>query len=87
MKKTIWEELDLIRVFTKDPRKKEVEEEPITLKKGSTVEDLVEKIHQDFLKKFKYAKVYGKSVKFNGQTVGLKHVLEDKDIVEIYLNK
>ena len=85
LKKEIWKKLELIRVFTKDPKKKEPDFPPITLKKGSTVEDLVEKIHKEFLKKFKYAKVYGSSVKFEGQTVGLKHVLDDKDIVEVYL--
>jgi len=85
LKKKIWEELSLIRVFTKNPKKKEPDFPPITLKKGSTIRDLVEKIHEDFLKKFSYAKVYGKSVKFQGQRVGLEHKLEDKDIVEIYL--
>jgi len=85
LKKEIWEELGLIRVFTKDPKRKNPDFPPITLKKGATVEELVKKIHKEFLKKFKYAKVYGKSVKFKGQTVGLKHVLEDKDIVEVYL--
>jgi small GTP-binding protein len=85
LKNKIWEKLELIRVFTKHPRKKEPDYPPITLKKGATIKDLVEKIHEEFLEKFNYAKVYGKSVKFQGQRVGLEHKLMDKDIVEIYL--
>ncbi len=85
LKNKIWDNLHLIRVFTKDPKKKKVDYPPVTLKEGSSVRDLVEKIHKEFLKKFRFAKVYGKSAKFDGQTVGLEHILEDKDIVEIYL--
>jgi len=84
LKEKIWDNLNLIRVFTKHPRKKEPDYPPITLKKGSTIRELVEKIHEEFLEKFNYAKVYGKSAKFPGQRVGLEHKLEDKDIVEIY---
>ncbi len=52
---------------------------------GSTVMDLAERIHKDFAKNFRYARVWGKSVKFPpGQRVGADHVLEDGDIVEIH---
>ncbi len=48
--------------------------------------DLAERIHKDFAKNFRYARVWGKSVKFPpGQRVGgADHVLEDGDIVEIH---
>jgi ribosome-interacting GTPase 1 len=46
--------------------------------------DLAKKIHKDFAKNFRYARVWGKSVKFPGQRVGADHVLEDGDIVEIH---
>ena len=38
-----------------------------------------------FIKKFKFARVWGKSVKFNGAQVGLNHKLKDNDIVELHL--
>ena len=46
--------------------------------------DLTEKIHRDFLLKFKYAKVWGLSAKFPGMQVGISHILKDGDIVEIF---
>jgi hypothetical protein len=36
------------------------------------------------LENFRYARVWGRSVKFDGQRVGLEHVLEDEDTLTIY---
>jgi hypothetical protein len=43
------------------------------------------KLHRDFVNKFRFAKVWGKSAKFPGQMLMLNHVLEDGDIVQIHL--
>ena len=59
--------------------------EPITLKAGSTIKDMAEHVHKDFLKKFNYARVWGKSAKHDSMKVGLDHRLEDDDVVEIHL--
>ncbi len=80
----IWQNLDLIKIYTKQPGK-EKDHPPIAMKKDSTVKDLAEKIHKDFLRKFRYARLYGKSVKFNGAMVGLDHKLQDEDVVEIHI--
>ena len=85
LKDIIWKKLGLIKVYTKEIGKKPMFDKPITLKKGSTVKDLAKGIHKDFVKKFKSARVWGKSVRFNGQNVGLDHVLNDGDVVEIYI--
>ena len=82
LKQQIWDNLGKIRVYTKTPRKKP-ETKPIVFKQGATVEDVVEEVHKTLLKHFRYAKIWGKSVKFGGATVGLDHVLVDKDVVEI----
>jgi len=34
-------------------------------------------------KDFRYALVWGKSVKFGGQRVGLHHVMQDEDVLTI----
>ncbi len=83
IKKKIWSCLGLIRVFTKQPGKKR-EYPPIALKKGDTVKDLAKKIHKDFLKKFKFARIWGTSVKFQGAQSGLNTELHDLDVVEFH---
>ncbi len=79
----IYKKLEFIRVFLKPPGGK-VEEEPMILRKGAKVEDVCRRLHRDMVENFRYAKVWGKSVKFDGQRVGLDHVLEDGDVVTIY---
>jgi len=83
IKEEIWSMLSLIRIYTKSPGKSP-EKNPITLPVGSCVRDAASMIHKDFLSRFKFARVWGKSVKFNSQKVGLDHVLADKDILEIH---
>lgn len=80
----IYRKLDFIRVYLKPPGGK-VEEEPMILRRRATVEDVCRKLHRDFVENFKYARVWGKSVKFEGQKVGLDHILEDGDTVTIYV--
>ena len=80
----IWRRLPVIKVYTKQPGK-ERDHPPIAFKKGSTVRDVAEKVHKEFIKKFRYAKIFGKSVKFNGAQVGLDHALADDDVVEFHL--
>ena len=84
IKELIWNFLNLIKVYTKQPGKKP-DYPPVALKKGSTIRELAQYIHKDFLKKFDYAKITGKSAKFTGQRGGLDHKLEDDDIVEFHL--
>jgi ribosome-interacting GTPase 1 len=84
LKKKIIEELKLIRVYTKDIRKKAAEK-PIVFHGQATIKQVCEKVNKIFVEKFLFAKVWGKSVKFPGQQVGSKHKIKDKDIVEIHL--
>ena len=84
IKDLIWKNLNLIKVYTKQLGR-EKDYPPVALKKNSTVRDLAEHIHKDFLRKFDFARVWGKGSKFNGQRVGLNHKLEDNDIVEVHL--
>ena len=83
LKEELYDLAGIIRVFTKSPGE-EPAYPPIALKKGSTVLNVAERIHKDFAKNFKYARVWGKSAKFPGQRVGPDHMLEDGDIVEIH---
>jgi len=84
IKDDIWDRLGLIKIYTKQPGKGR-DHPPIAFKKGSTVRDVAEKVHKDFIKRFRFARIFGKSVKFEGVSVGLDHRLEDSDIVEFHL--
>ncbi len=84
LKKLIWDRLDLIYSYTKTPGKKK-DFPPVALKKGANVEDLALVVHKDFVKRFKFARIWGKSAKFDGAHVGLKHKLEEGDTVEFHL--
>ena len=79
----IWSSLNIIKVYTKQPGKQK-DYPPVALKKGSKIQDLAEIVHKDFIKNFKYARVTGKSVKFENMRCGLDHVLFDEDIVEFH---
>ncbi|RLG03095.1 MAG: hypothetical protein DRN61_05380 [Thaumarchaeota archaeon] len=83
LRSTIFKALDLIRVYTR--KGGETSDKPLVLPRNSTVRDLAELIHREFAEKMKYARVWGRSVKVQGQKVGADHVLEDGDIVEVKL--
>jgi len=80
----IFQMLGIIRVYTKEPNRKQHSEKPFILKRGATVADLAEHIHSDFRKKFSYAKVWAERFVFSPKKVGLTFILEDKDIIEIH---
>jgi|YNPMSStandDraft_1061717.scaffolds.fasta_scaffold02815_6 hypothetical protein len=81
----IFKALDVVRVYTKLPSAKEPDmDRPFTLRRGQTVLDLAEMIHNDYVQKFKFARIWGSSV-YPGTQVKGDYVLQDKDIVEIHI--
>ncbi|MEM2209130.1 MAG: TGS domain-containing protein, partial [Nitrososphaerota archaeon] len=83
IKEAIWKILDLIRIYTR--KNGIISEKPLIVPRGTTVEEVAKIIHKDFVKKLKYAKIWGKSVKINGQRVSKEHHLEDQDIIEFFI--
>ena len=84
----IFEKLELIRIYLKQPGKEADLEEPMIMKQNDTLEDVCKKIHGDFTRLFKYAQIWGKSAKHPGQRFQrLDHVMKDGDIVQIVLKK
>lgn len=81
LKKKIFQTFQIIRVYTKEP-KKDASKIPMILKKESTLSDVAEKILKGMSKKIKRTRIWGPSSKFPGQAIGLEHKLKDKDIVE-----
>jgi ribosome-interacting GTPase 1 len=83
-RRTIYEALNIIRVYTKSPGSKADLTDPMVLEKGSTLEQGAEALHKDFYQNLKYAVVWG-SGKYDGQRVSKGHILQDGDIVEFHI--
>jgi len=83
MKQTIFDILQVIRVYSQAPGQKARLDLPFVLPIGSTTEEFAAKVHQDFAENMKSARVWGKSAAFEGQTVSREHVLQDGDVVEL----
>lgn len=75
--------IGVLRVYTKQPGK-QVAEAPIVSRRGLTVGELAKMIHSDFYERFKYARIWGPSAKFDNERVGLDHILQDGDIVQFH---
>jgi ribosome-interacting GTPase 1 len=73
---------EIIRVYTKAPGRKADMTAPFILPAGSTLLDLAGAVHNDFLHKLKYARVWGKSVR-EGQMIQKDYLLQDGDVVEL----
>lgn len=85
LKELIFSKLEFIRVYCKEVGKPADMKEPLILRKGVTVEGMCLKLHKDFVKKFKFSRIWGPSAKFPGQRLMLQHVLQDEDVVEIHV--
>ena len=81
LKKKIFNSFNIIKVYTKEP-KKEKSKKPMIMKPEATVKDVVEKILKGLSKKVKETKIWGPSSKFGGQKVGLSHKLKNLDVIE-----
>ena len=87
LKELIYNKMELIRIFLKEVNKKADMEEPLIMFKGCTIRDVCLKLHRDFVDKFKFARVWGKGAKFDGQLFRkLDKELLDKDVLELHLN-
>ncbi len=86
LKHRIFGLLDVIRVYSKAPGKKAETEEPFTLPRGSTVQDMARAVHKDFSENLKYARLWRfANSAYQGSMVNRDQVLEDKDVVELHL--
>lgn len=82
LKRAIFKISGIIRVYSKPPGKDPDLSTPFTIPLGSTVLNLAESIHKDFIPNLKYARIWG-SARFDGQRVEKNYVLKDRDIVEL----
>jgi len=80
----VYQIADIKRIFTKSPGE-DPAYPPVAMAMDATVKDVAKKVHKTIAKNFKYARVWGSSVKFGGQRVGEDHIPGDGDTVEIHI--
>jgi ribosome-interacting GTPase 1 len=83
-KKTVYDALGVIRVYTKPVGHEADFKDPIILPIGGNVEDAAMTLHKDFAQKLRFAKIWGEG-KFEGQRVQKDFVLTDGDILEFHV--
>ena len=80
----VWDECKMIRIYTKPKGQIPDYTAPVILHSHHpSVEDFCNRIHRTLIGSFKYAWVWGSSVKHQPQRVGKEHILADEDVVQI----
>jgi ribosome-interacting GTPase 1 len=79
----LFQNLGIVRVYTKAPGRSVDKHRPFTLRRGQTVGDVARLVHQDLGRSLRYARIWGQSG-FDGQQVGHEHCVADGDIVELH---
>jgi len=86
LKEEIYRKLNFISIFLKEPGKPADLDVPMIMRNKNTIRDVCNKLHRDFVTRFKFARIWGKSSKFPGQKLRkLDHVLIHGDILELHL--
>ena len=81
LREAIWNLTGLVRVYLRHAG--EIDDEPVALQPGATVEDVADSIHHELAETFSAGRVWGASARFDGQRVGRAHTVLDRDVVEI----
>lgn len=81
----VFQMLERIRVYSKEPGKPLDRGAPFVLELGGTVVDLARQIHREFPERLKQARVWG-SARFEGQAVAKDYELADGDVVELHVD-
>jgi len=86
LKEEIYKKLDFVRIYMRRRTGETDFKEPMIVKNGSSVLEVCNKVHRNIKDEFRYALIWGKSVKFGGQRVGINHTLMDEDILTLVTN-
>ena len=83
LREEIYKRLDFVRIYMRRRTGETDFEEPMVVRGGTTIGDICDKVHRSMRDDFRYAQVWGRSVKFGGQRVGITHRLMDQDVLTI----
>ena len=80
----LFENLGVVRVYTKIPGKPAEADKPFTVMRGATVHDVARLVHKEIAGGLRFARIWGRHV-YDGQQVGPEHEVEDRDVVELHM--
>lgn len=80
--RAIFDALEIVRVYTKQPGSEADMSDPVILKRGAVLLDAAYHLHKDFAENLKYARLWNSQI--DGIRIARDHVLEDGDVVEFH---
>lgn len=85
LRHAIFAALNVVRVYTKTPSEKTPDySRPFTIRRGQTLVEVAEQVHNDFAQKLKYARVWS-DANHLGIVVTADYVPQDRDVVEFHV--
>jgi len=84
LRRTLYDGLGVLRVYTKTPGKKSEHDAPFVLKQGAAILDVAEAVHKDIAVSLKFARVWGVDT-YDGQRVTRDYVVQDGDVIELHI--
>ncbi len=83
LQQRIFDALEVIRVYTKQPGEPFEKGEPFIMRRGASVYEVATAVHKDFAN-LKFARLWDKG-NYSGQRVERSYILKDKDILELHM--
>jgi len=83
LRKTMFDMLKIIRVYSKKPGKKPDLTVPYIMKRGTTVLEAAAVVHKEIAERLRYARLWRRGA-IEGQMIGRDDLLEDGDILELH---
>jgi ribosome-interacting GTPase 1 len=80
---TLFELLQVVRVYTKLPGHEPEKKRPYALRRGATVQDVARLVHRGLAEEVKSARIWGTAT-FVGQQVSRDHHVADGDVIELH---
>ncbi len=84
-RRTVFDLLELVRVYTKAPGKLADRASPFIVHRGQTVLDAARLVHKDFAENLKFTRIYRAAGDRDGILVERTHVVVDEDILEFHI--
>lgn len=80
----LFEQLGVVRIYTKLPGRPADHSRPFTVRRGETVHDLAILIHKELAETLTFARLWRNDV--TGRQIGRDHPLQDRDVIELHIH-